>query len=162
MTPVRVRPARADESAILAGMANDLNDHVGVHGRPFTPDRVLADGVGPQAAFTPLVAELDGAVVGYVFFAMGYNTDVAARAMWLHDIFVAPSARGRGVGHALMAAVAAETVRGGGVSLDWGVHPANAGALEFYRRLGAAGAAVGIMGVNGARLRTLVDTAPSR
>jgi GNAT superfamily N-acetyltransferase len=68
---------------------------------------------------------------------------------------VAPAARGRGVGSALMAAVAAETVRLGGVSLEWGVHTANAGALKFYRRLGAAGAEVRIMGVAGDRLRGL-------
>lgn len=45
--------------------------------------------VRPAAAFTPMVAELDDAVVGYAFFAPRYNTDVAARSMWLHDIFVA-------------------------------------------------------------------------
>ena len=155
MSAVRVRPARPDESAILAEMANDLNDHVGIHGRPFTRERVRADGFGPEAAFTPLVAELDGAVAGYVFFSTGYNTDIAARAMWLHDIFVIPAARGRGVGHALMAAVAAETVRMGGGSLEWGVHSANAGALEFYARLGAIGGEAKIMGVAGARLRAL-------
>jgi GNAT superfamily N-acetyltransferase len=160
VSAVRVRPARPAEAAILAEMANDLNDHVGIHGRPFTPERIRADGFGAQAAFTPLVAELDGAVVGYAFFSPGDNTDIAARSMWLHDIFVAPAARGRGVGYALMAAVAAETVRAGGMSLEWGVHAANAGALEFYRRLGAAGAAVSIMGVDGERLRALADAAP--
>ena len=152
---VRVRPARLDESAILAEMANDLNEHVGIYGRPFTAERVRADGFGAQAAFTPLVAELDGSVVGYVFFTLGYNTDIAARAMWLHDIFVIPAARGKGVGHALMAAVAAETVRLGGGSLDWSVHTANASALEFYRRLGATGGEAKIMGVAGERLRSL-------
>src|SRR5438093_3627247 len=126
MSSVRVRGALPAEAAILAQMANDLNEHVGIYGRPFTAERVRADGFGPEAAFTPLVAELDGAVVGYVFFSAGYNTDIAARSMWLHDIFVAPAARGRGVGNALMAAVAAATVRAGGVSLEWGVHAANA------------------------------------
>ena len=150
-----MRPARVDESAVLAEMANDLNEHVGVYGRAFTAERVRSDGFGPQAAFTPLVAELDGTVVGYVFFTLGYNTDIAARAMWLHDIFVTPAARGKGVGHALMAAVAAETVRLGGRSLEWGVHTANAGALEFYRRLGASGGEAKIMGVAGERLRKL-------
>ena len=150
-----MRPARVDESAVLAEMANDLNEHVGVYGRPFTAERVRSDGFGPQAAFTPLVAELDGTVVGYVFFTLGYNTDIAARAMWLHDIYVTPAARGKGVGHALMAAVAAETVRLGGRSLEWGVHTANAGALEFYRRLGASGGEAKIMGVAGERLRKL-------
>jgi GNAT superfamily N-acetyltransferase len=155
VSAVPVRPARPDEAAILAEMANDLNDHVGIHGRPFTAERVRADGFGPRAAFTPLVAERDGAVVGYVFFSAGYNTDIAARAMWLHDIFVMPSARGKGVGHALMAAVASETVRQGGGSLEWGVHSANAGALEFYKRLGAVGDEARIMGVTGDRLRAL-------
>ena len=159
MTAVRVRGAFPAEAAILAEMANDLNDHVGIHGRPFTPERVLADGFGPAAAFTPLVAELDGAVVGYAFFSAGYNTDVAARSIVLHDLFVTAAARGRGVGSALMAAVAAETVRAG-VSLEWGVHTANAGALEFYRRLGAVAAEVRIMSVSGERLRALADAAP--
>jgi GNAT superfamily N-acetyltransferase len=152
---VRVRPARPADAAVLAAMANDLNDHVGIHGRPFTPERVLADGFGPGAAFTPLVAELDGAVVGYAFFSAGYNTDVAARSVFLHDLFVAPAVRGRGVGYALMAAVAAQAVRLGGVSLEWAVHTANTGALEFYRRLGATGAEVRILGVDGERLRAL-------
>jgi GNAT superfamily N-acetyltransferase len=159
MSPVRVRPARPTEAALLADMANDLNDHVGVRGRPFTPQRILADGFGPQAAFTPLVAELGGTVAGYVFFTMGYNTDLAARAMWLHDIFVTPPARGRGVGYALMAAVAAASLSAGCVSLDWGVHAANAGALEFYRRLGAGESEVRIMGLAGERLRALAADA---
>ena len=160
VSDVRVRPARAADATILADMANDLNDHVGIHGRPFTPERIRADGFGPQAAFTAMIAEVDGAVAGYVFFSPGYNTDLAARAMWLHDLFVTPPARGRGVGYALMAAVAAETVRGGYVSLEWGVHTANTGALEFYRRVGAGGAEVRIMGVGGERLRALAGEAP--
>jgi GNAT superfamily N-acetyltransferase len=155
MSRVRVRPARPAEAPVLAEMANDLNDHVGVHGRPFTPERVLEGGFGPHAAFTPVVAELDGAVVGYAFYAVGYNTDRAAPAMWLHDIFVTPAARGRGVGAALMAAVAAETVHTGCVSLEWGVHDANTGALAFYRRLGATGGETRILGVDGERLRAL-------
>jgi GNAT superfamily N-acetyltransferase len=94
-------------------------------------------------------------VAGYVFFSLGYNTDVASRSMWLHDLFVRPAARGQGVGRALMAAVAAETVRRGCASLEWSVHLANAGAIEFYRRLGATGADVRILALDGERLRAL-------
>ena len=156
---VRVRPARPEDAARLAEMANDLNDHVGVPGRPFTAARVRADGFGPGAAFTPLVAELGGAVAGYAFYSPSYNTDLAARGMWLHDIYVVPAARGRGVGYALMAAVAAEAVRIGCASMEWGVHVDNAGALEFYRRLEASAAPVRIMGLDGARLRAVAGAA---
>jgi GNAT superfamily N-acetyltransferase len=140
-------------------MANDLNEHVGIMGRPFTPGRVLADGFGPRRAFSALVAELDGAIAGYAFWSLGYNTDIAARAGWLHDLFVVPAARGRGVGLALISAVAAGTVRRGGGSLDWGVHAANTHALAFYRRLGAGGADLRIIGVEGERLRALAGRA---
>jgi GNAT superfamily N-acetyltransferase len=156
---VHVRPARLAEAAVLAELANDLNDHVGIRGRPFTADRVRADGFGADALFAPLVAELDGAVAGYVFFSPGYNTDLAARSMWLHDLFVVPAARGRGVGRALMAAVAAETVRRGYASLDWGVHRLNAGAIAFYERLGAGATEARIMGVDGEGLRALAGSA---
>jgi GNAT superfamily N-acetyltransferase len=159
VSAVRVRAATPDDAAVLADMANDLNDHVGIRGRPFTPERIRADGFGPDAAFTPLVAEIDGAVVGYAFYSPGYNTDVAARSVWLHDLFVAPAARGHGAGTALMAAVAAATVRTGGASLEWGVHAANAGALEFYRRLGAGDTTVRIVSLDGERLRALADAA---
>src|SRR3989475_6441463 len=150
MSSVRVRGALPAEAAILAQMANDLNDHVGIHGRPFTPERVLADGFGPEAAFTPLVAELDGAVVGYAFFSAGYNTDVAARSIFLHDLFVTPAARGRGVGHALMVAVAAGAVRAGCVSLGWGGHTGHPRALGVFRPLGALAAGGGLHGGRGA------------
>jgi GNAT superfamily N-acetyltransferase len=160
VTTIRVRPADPDDAGILAEMANDLSAHVGIPTRPFTADRVLADGFGPEAAFTPLVAEEDGVVVGYAFYSRGYNTDLAVRSAWLHDLFVAPAARGRGVGRALMAAVAAATLSGGGVSLEWGVHTANTGAVEFYRRLGATGGDVRILHLDGERLRALGVAAP--
>src|SRR5437762_8419064 len=143
MTAVRVRGALPAEAAILAQTATDLNDHVGIHGRPFTSERVLADGFGPEAAFTPLVAELDGAVVGYAFFSAGYNTDVAARSIFLHDLFVTPAARGRGVGSALMAAVAAEAVRAG-VSPACGEHTPDACPPANYRQLRPGAASVRI------------------
>jgi hypothetical protein len=45
------------------------------------------------------------------------------------------------------------------VSLEWGVQTANAGALEFYRRVGAASAEARIMGVDGERLHALARAA---
>ena len=160
MSGVRVRPARPDDAPALADMANDLNEHVGIRARPFTPDIVRRDAFGADPAFTAVVAEHEGAVAGYAFFALGYNTDFAGRSMWLHDLFVKPAARGHGVGYALIAAVAAETVRRGGVSLEWGVHEDNRVALEFYRRIGAADGRVRIMSVADVRLRALAAAIP--
>jgi GNAT superfamily N-acetyltransferase len=156
---VHVRSARPEDAAALAEMANDLNEHVGIRTRPFSAEVIRRDAFGCDPAFTAVVAERDRVVVGYAFFALGYNTDVAGRSMWLHDLFVVPAARGLGVGHALMASVASETVRRGGLSMEWGVHEGNHGAIEFYRRLGAVGGGVRLMGVADDRLRALAARA---
>jgi hypothetical protein len=52
MSGIRVRPAQIADAAILAEMANDLNDHVGIHTRPFSSEKVRVDVFGPQPAFT--------------------------------------------------------------------------------------------------------------
>jgi ribosomal protein S18 acetylase RimI-like enzyme len=118
-------------------MANALNRTEATLPSAFTPAIVRRDAFGPRAAFRVIVAELDGRVVGYASFATTYNTDIATRELWMHDLYVMPRARSRGIGAALVARVAGEAVRRGLPRLGWGVRSTNAGAVRFYRRLGA-------------------------
>ena len=118
-------------------MANALNRHEALSPNRFTAAIVRRDAFGPRRGFQAFVAEARGRVVGYTSFAVGYNTDIAARDLWLHDLFVLPPWRGRRVGYALMCAVAREAARRGLPGLEWGVRDSNRFALRFYRGLGA-------------------------
>jgi ribosomal protein S18 acetylase RimI-like enzyme len=118
-------------------MANALNRHEALNPRAFSATIVRRDAFGPRRAFRVLVADTGGRVVGYASFVVGYNTDIAARELWMHDLFVLPRWRGRGVGHALVVAVAREAARRGLACLEWGVRESNRRAIRFYRRLGA-------------------------
>jgi len=118
-------------------MANALNRTEATRPTAFTAAAVRRDGLGRRRAFSALVAELDRRIVGYAAFATTYNTDIAARELWMHDLYVIPRARSRGVGRALVRAVAREAMRRGLRRLGWGVRGTNAGAMRFYRRLGA-------------------------
>jgi GNAT superfamily N-acetyltransferase len=118
-------------------MANALNRTEATLPAAFTTVIVRRDAFGPRRAFRAIVAELDGRLVGYASFATTYNTDIAARELWMHDLYVIPRARSRGIGAALVAAVAHEATRRGLPRLGWGVRGTNAGAMRFYRRLGA-------------------------
>jgi ribosomal protein S18 acetylase RimI-like enzyme len=118
-------------------MANALNRTEATRPSAFTPALVRRDAFGRRRAFRVLVAELGGRVVGYASFATTYNTDIAGRELWMHDLYVIPRARSRGIGRALVTAVAREAVRRGLARLGWGVRGTNAGAMRFYRRLGA-------------------------
>lgn len=118
-------------------MANALNRHEAVSPRAFTVAVVRRDAFGRRRALNVLVAEVDGRVVGYASYAPGYNTDIAARELWMHDLFVQPAWRGHGIGRALVSAVAREAARRGFACLEWGVRASNTRALRFYRHLGA-------------------------
>ena len=78
-----------------------------------------------------------GKIVGYALFYAGYDVDTASRGVHLADLFVAESARRRGVGRALVAAVARECRRTGGAWIAWFVQRDNREARAFYRALGA-------------------------
>jgi ribosomal protein S18 acetylase RimI-like enzyme len=139
-------------------MANALNRHEGLHPTRFTPAIIRRDAFGPRRAFRVFVGETpSGAVVGYAAFLVGYNTDVAARDMFMLDLFVQPAWRSRGVGRALVTAVAREAVRRGLPDVEWGVRGDNTRALRFYRSLGARVGRIRIATLRGRGLTSLVS-----
>jgi GNAT superfamily N-acetyltransferase len=84
-----------------------------------------------------LVAELDGAVEGVALFYEGLGTFRARPFLYLEDLVVSEAARSRGVGEALMAALAREALSRNALRIEWAVLDWNARAISFYDRLGA-------------------------
>lgn len=138
-------------------MGNALNRHLGLAAEPFTPERVLEDAFGPKPKFSLLVAEVDGTLAGYAMYHAAYDSDIAAAAIWLVDLYVEERARRAGTGRALMRAVAREAVRSGAKTLEWCVQDRNERAIAFYRALGATGLPVRVMELRGERLTALAD-----
>jgi GNAT superfamily N-acetyltransferase len=151
-----IRRARRGDAAAIARMANALNRHEALSPRAFTPAIVRRDAFGRRRAFRVLVAEAHGRVIGYASFVTGYNTDVAARELWMHDLFVMPAWRRHGIGRALITAVAREATRRGLACLEWGVRDSNRRALVFYRRVGARIGHTRIASLRGRALAALV------
>ena len=108
------------------------------------PNAVLADAETlrtqlnePSPPFEWLIAELGGEAVGFALFFHNYSTWRSRRGIWLEDLFVLPERRGRGVGRALLARVAAIAKERGCARLEWTVLDWNQPAIGFYRSLGA-------------------------
>src|SRR5262249_55228232 len=99
--------------------------------------RLIEDAFGARRRFDVLVAEVDGRVQGYALFFEVYSTFRASPTLWLEDLFVDPAVRGRGVGSALMRAVARVAVTRGCERFEWNVLDWNEGAQRFYRSVGA-------------------------
>ena len=71
-----------------------------------------------------------------VFYLVPFTAE-AVPALFLKELFVAPEARGRCVGEALMRGVAREAVARGCGRVRWQVADWNEGGQRFYARLGA-------------------------
>jgi ribosomal protein S18 acetylase RimI-like enzyme len=136
-----IRPATpADAKSIgqlMAQSANYLRALGDTTDFKFTAETYLRDGFGPNPAFSGLVAEIDGEIVGHLLYHFGYDTDRAMRLLHIIDLMVREDRRGQGLGKRLMRQ-AAELGRASGVSeLVWAVYKPNGLAVEFYERLGA-------------------------
>ena len=85
------------------------------------------------------MAEIDGAVAGFICVVSatrGDSPDDPAVYAWVHDIFVRPAYRRRGVATALMAEAEAFVRARGARELRLGVIDRNADARAMYRGLG--------------------------
>ncbi|KAI5850870.1 acyl-CoA N-acyltransferase [Tricharina praecox] len=74
---------------------------------------------------------------GIAIYFPNYSTWRAAPGLHLEDLFVRESYRGRGVGTALLSALARETRGMGGQRLEWSVLKWNEPSIKFYESLGA-------------------------
>lgn len=83
------------------------------------------------------VAEQGGEVVGFALWYPTFSTWTGTQGLWLEDLFVRESARGTGLGRALLQALAGVCVERGWSRFEWWVLDWNAPAIGFYRALGA-------------------------
>jgi len=102
-----------------------------------TVDVLAAQLAAPEPPFAALLAEEDGVVLGFALHFQTYSTWRGRVGVHLEDLFVVPEARGRGVGVALLAALARHAVAIGAARLEWSVLDWNRPAIDFYERLGA-------------------------
>ena len=84
-----------------------------------------------------LIAEDEGEAVGFALFFHNYSTFLAKAGVYLEDLYVREAARGKGVGKALLARLAALAVERECGRLEWAVLDWNKDAIRFYERLGA-------------------------
>jgi GNAT superfamily N-acetyltransferase len=103
-----------------------------------TPERLEKTLFGARRYAEVLIAEEDGGEpVGFALFFHNYSTFLARPGIYLEDLFVRESHRGRGAGKALLVKLAAIAVERDCGRLEWAVLDWNKDAIGFYERLGA-------------------------
>ena len=133
-----IRAAKPQDAGRVWELIRGLADYEKLEHRVTGSAERLAEHLfGARRLVSCLVAEQGGDLVGFAIHYLIYSTFRTQPMMWLEDLFVPPSHRGRGIGRALLLATAREAARLGCWRLSWAVLEWNEPAIGFYESLGA-------------------------
>jgi GNAT superfamily N-acetyltransferase len=82
-----------------------------------------------------LVAESNGALLGLVHYLFHRSTTRLEPVCYLQDLFVTESARGSGVGRALIEGVYEQAKHAGSTRVYWQTHQTNVDAMKLYNKV---------------------------
>ena len=102
-----------------------------------TPENLAAQLAQDPPPFGCLIAERDGAAIGFALYFFNYSTWTGRPGLYVEDLYVTPEARGIGAGKALFLALAGIARERGCGRMEWSVLDWNRGAIDFYRSFGA-------------------------
>jgi GNAT superfamily N-acetyltransferase len=135
---VTLRPAAPSDVARILGFIRELAVYEKLEHQVVATESGLAEQLfGPRPAAEVVLAEIDGAPVGFALFFHNFSTFLGRPGLFLEDLYVQPHARGAGVGRALLRHLAGLAVERGCGRMDWNVLDWNESAIGFYKKLGA-------------------------
>lgn len=136
MDAITIRRAEASDAARLNAALRRLSDDIGdPHGA--TDEMLVRAGFGDYPVFHALLAEANGETVGVALYSPVFSTVRASPGVYVSDLWVSDTVRGKGLGRKLLKAVATDAGRAWGAGfLKLAVYHDNDEAQAFYHRLG--------------------------
>lgn len=133
-----IRPATPADLPLIAELIRELADYEKLAHEVRFDEAVLAAKLFVARPYAEVViGELSGIPQGFALFFHNFSTFEGRPGIYLEDLFVRPSARGSGLGKALLSHLAALAVERDCARLEWSVLDWNAPAIGFYQALGA-------------------------
>lgn len=102
-----------------------------------TPEHFEETGFGKDPVWWAFAAEVDGKIIGFALYYIRYSTWKGAR-MYLEDILVTESWRGKGIGKLLFNCLIEEAKEKGWKAISWQVLEWNEPAINFYKKYNAS------------------------
>lgn len=134
-----IRPATEADAATILGFVRELAAYEKLPHEAVATEDMLARGLfGPRPYAEALIAEADGAPVGFALFFHTFSTFVGKPGLYLEDIYVQPAHRRQGIGLRLLRQLTKIALMRDCGRMEWAVLDWNEPAIRFYRtKLGA-------------------------
>lgn len=134
----RIRKGHAEDTPLILRFIRDLAGYEGIADRVSATEEGLRETLfGDEPAAETALAFAGEEPAGFAVFYHTFSTILGKKGLHLDDLFVAPEWRGKGLGSAMLRWLASLAQERGCGRFEWWCMKNNAGALDFYHRLGA-------------------------
>jgi GNAT superfamily N-acetyltransferase len=133
-----LRAAVARDAALIAELVRELAAFEKLSHEVVVDEAMLVAalfGKAPRVFCT--IAEYDGTPAGFLLWFYTFSTFRGRHGIWVEDLYVREPFRGKGVGAALLTAMARRCVDEDLGRLEWSVLDWNKNAITFYESSGA-------------------------
>lgn len=132
-----IRFATRDDSKIIFDFITGIAEYEKMLDDVEGNEQQVTESIFDKKQAEVIIAEENAVPVGFALFFHNYSTFKTKRGLYLEDLFVNPSARGKGYGKALLLYLAKLAHERGCGRMEWCCLDWNTPSIEFYKSLGA-------------------------
>ena len=137
-THFSVRPAEPADVTHIHSMIVELAVFEKLEHMVVATEELLHEGLfGTRPACEAIVGEENGEVVAFALFFHNFSTFLTRKGLYLEDLYVRQSHRGKGYGTQLLSKLAQIAVERNCGRFEWSVLDWNEPAIGFYKTMGA-------------------------
>ena len=137
-THFSIRPAEPADVTDIHSMIVELAVFEKLEHMVVATEELLHEGLfGNKPACEAIVGEENGEVVAFALFFHNFSTFLTKKGLYLEDLYVRQSHRGKGYGTQLLARLAQLAVERNCGRFEWSVLDWNEPAIGFYQTMGA-------------------------
>ena len=132
-----IRPAERSDVPRIWSLVNELAEYERLSHAVTGSLGALEKHIFDEGRCVVLVLDLEGEICGYTLSFPIYSTFRTLPGLWLEDLYVTPSVRGKGHGKALLTRVIDYARQNGMGRVEWSVLDWNEPSIRFYQAMGA-------------------------
>ena len=132
-----IKFAKEQDTAIIFNFIKELAKYEKLLNEISVTEEILREQLFEKKYAEVLLARLDEKVIGFALFFHNFSTFMGRSGLYLEDLFVKETYRGKGYGKKILQFLAKLAMERNCGRLEWSVLDWNQEAIDFYKSLGA-------------------------
>lgn len=132
-----IRFALQEDVPLILQFIKELADYENMLDEVVATEELLREWIFEKQKAEVFIGELDGEPVGFALFFHNFSTFLGRSGIYLEDLYIQPSMRGKGLGKIMLKQLAKLAVERRCGRLEWWCLDWNSPSIAFYLSLGA-------------------------